>query len=46
MFALGFNGKQTLTLAFYLSELELILGQTPSSNIKTFQFPFQTKTVT
>ena len=38
MFALGLNGKQTLT--FYLSELELILGQIPLSAIKTFQFPF------
>ena len=33
MFALGFKGKQTQT--FYLSELELILGQTPSSDIET-----------
>ena len=40
MFALGLIGKQTLTVTFYLSEIELILGQTPSSAIKTFQFPF------
>ena len=40
MFALGFNGKQTLTLTFYLSELEIIQGQIPSSNLETFQFPY------
>ena len=33
MFALGFKGKQTQT--FYLSELELILDQTPSLDIET-----------
>ena len=43
MFALGFNSKQTLTLTFYLSELEIILGQIPSSNLETFQFPFKQK---
>ena len=45
MFALSLIAKQTLTLTFYLSELELILGQPPLSAIKTFQFPFETKTV-
>jgi len=48
VFALGFNSKQTLTLtlSFYLSELEIILGKIPSSNLETFQFPFFKKTVT
>jgi len=46
MFSLGFIGRQTLTLTFYLSEPKLILCQTPSSAIKTFQFPFKTKAVT
>ena len=41
LFASGFNGKQTPT--FYLLELELILGQTPSSDIEIFQFPFKQK---
>ena len=41
MFALGFNGK--LTPTFYLSELELILGQTPSSDIQAFQFLYKQK---
>jgi len=45
MFALGFKRRQTLSLTFYVSELDLILGQPPSSAIKTFQFPFETKTV-
>jgi len=45
VFALGFNSKQTLTLtlSFYLSELEIILGKIPSSNLKTFQFPKKKK---
>ena len=38
MFALSLIAKQTLTLTFYLSELEQIFGQIPSSAIKTFQF--------
>ena len=45
-FALGILSKRTLTLTSYLSELELIHGQTHWSAIKTFQFPFKTKTVT
>ena len=46
IFASGFNGKQTLTLTLYLSELKLILCQTPSSNIEIFKFSLKKSSAT